>query len=175
MTEPRKRALVVYESIFGNTRKIAEAIAAGLEPGYEVTLVEAAANPSPEGASLIVVGGPIHAFGMTRPSTRENAEREAEKLGLKDVHARPGVREWLEHLQPAASQVDAVAFDTAVKVGWFVIGSAARGEASLLASKGYSMAGRPQHFFVKDMDGPLMPGELERARAWGQGVAELMR
>jgi hypothetical protein len=173
MTEPRKRALVVYESIFGNTRKIAEAIAGGLGDQFEVTVSEAAANPSPEGMSLIVVGGPIHAFGMTRPATRTDALRQAEKLGVKDVHTGPGVREWLEHLSTTAAHVDAAVFDTAVKVGWFVIGSAARGEASLLASKGYSVTGRPQHFFVKDMDGPLMPGELERARAWGQGMAEL--
>ncbi|MBL8924279.1 MAG: hypothetical protein JNJ54_35855 [Myxococcaceae bacterium] len=173
MTEPRRRALVVFETIFGNTRQIAEAIAAGLAAHFEVTLAEASANPSPEGMSLIVVGGPIHAFGMSRPTTRENAEAQAEKLGIKDVHTGAGVREWLERLPPATGQVDAATFDTAVKVGWFVIGSAARGEASLLSARGYTMTGRPQHFFVKDMDGPLMPGELERARAWGQGVAEL--
>lgn len=174
MTPERRRALVVFESVFGNTRQIAEAIAGGLKEHFDVQLAEAAAKPSPAGAALIVVGGPIHALGMSKPATREEAAKQAREFGHLEVSTRPGIREWLSELPPTAQHVDAAVFDTAVKVGWFVIGSAARGEASILEKKGYSIAGRPEHFLVKDVDGPLVPGELERAKAWGEGLGDLL-
>ena len=74
-----KHALVVYESMFGNTQTIAVAVADGLSVRMTVDLVEVGAAPSAVAADvdLLVVGGPTHAFGMTRPNTRQDAAKQA--------------------------------------------------------------------------------------------------
>jgi hypothetical protein len=173
MTSPRKKALVVYETLFGNTRKVAEAIGAGLEHEFDVTVVDVLdAQPAPGEVGLLVVGGPIHAFSMSRSETREDAKRQAAKLGVPIRPHALGIREWLEALEPSAIRVPAAAFDTAVKVGWFTVGSAARAEQSTLEVKGYEVVSRPEHFYVEDLDGPLAVGELERAREWGRVLAD---
>src|ERR671924_1273561 len=89
-----ERALVIFESMFGNTRTIAEAVAEGLSSRFATDLTEVSVAPTriPEDVSLVVVGGPTHAFGLTRPRTREDAARQAD---APVVSARIGVREWL--------------------------------------------------------------------------------
>src|SRR5687767_14509631 len=64
------RALVVYESMFGNTSAVATAIATGLSTRMGVDLVEVAAAPAAldAGVDLVVAGGPTHAFSMSRPN-----------------------------------------------------------------------------------------------------------
>ena len=65
------KALIVFESIFGNTQHIAEAIAEGLRGEIEVEVAEVGkARPGIDGADLIVIGGPTHAWGMSRTMTR---------------------------------------------------------------------------------------------------------
>lgn len=67
------RAVVVYESMYGNTHLIADAIAAGLSARFEVRVVpvsEAGADVL-EGADLVVVGGPTHGHGMSRAVSRK--------------------------------------------------------------------------------------------------------
>jgi flavodoxin len=88
------RALVIYESMFGNTETIAQAIAEGLATRMQVDVVEVGAAPGAidEGHDLLVVGGPTHAFGMTRPSTRQDAQQKA---GHSVISAQSGLREWL--------------------------------------------------------------------------------
>lgn len=173
MTTSRRKALVVYETFFGNTRKVAEAVGDGLKEAFDVSVVDVLdARPTPGDARLLVVGGPIHAFGMSRVATREDAIKQAAKLGVTVAPHPLGIREWLEQLGPAGAERSAAAFDTAVKVGWFTVGSAARAELSALKGKGYDVESRPQHFLVEDVDGPLAAGELERAREWGRSLAE---
>lgn len=172
MTAPRLKSLVVYESIFGNTRMIAEAIGRGLQELYDVEVVEVGkAGSVPEGVDLLVVGGPIHAFGMTRESTREDARKQAAGRGKEVVSRGPGIREWLEGLPMNPGDVTAAAFDTAVKMRWFPVGSAARGEAARLRARRYQVLAAPEHFYVKDVDGPLLDGEVERAEAWARRLA----
>ena len=69
------KALVVYESMWGNTKQVAEANADGLQESMEVELVDvnrAPAEPEPD-VGLIVAGGPTHAFSMSRTNTRADA------------------------------------------------------------------------------------------------------
>jgi Flavodoxin len=75
------RAVVVYESMYGNTHLIADAIGVGLGGAFEVTVVPVSqAGPAVlPGADLIVVGGPTHAHGMSRASTRKAAVQAADK------------------------------------------------------------------------------------------------
>ena len=87
------RALVVVESVFGNTRRIAEAISSGLSAQIDVRLVDVAEAPTElAGVDLVVVGGPTHAFGLSRAGTRQSAAQQAED-GL--VSSGIGLREWL--------------------------------------------------------------------------------
>lgn len=75
-----ERALVIFESMFGNTRTIADAVADGLSSRFETDVIEVSLAPTriPEEVSLVVVGGPTHAFGLTRPRTREDAANQAD-------------------------------------------------------------------------------------------------
>jgi hypothetical protein len=104
------RALVVFESMFGNTQAIAQAVADGLAIRMEVDLLEVGSAPAavPGGVDLLVVGAPTHAFGMSRPATRQSAAQQA-PAGL--VSKGHGLREWLTALSIGAPDVVAVAFD----------------------------------------------------------------
>src|SRR6185369_8361918 len=94
-------AVVAYESMYGNTRRVAEAIAAGLQSTCSVTLVPVSQleRESLDTADLIVIGGPTHVRGMSRRSTRKAAEEAAHKpcstLADEADAQAPGLREWL--------------------------------------------------------------------------------
>lgn len=161
-------ALVVFESMWGNTEKVARAVAAGLAESCRVEVCEVAGapvNPSPE-VTLIVVGGPTHAFSMSRPGSRADAHTRGAPQGADGV----GVREWLEHL-PAGEHSQLLAtFDTKVTKVKFLPG-AARGAAKAAAQHGFRRAAHAESFFVSDMEGPLVDGELQRATQWGRQLA----
>ncbi|MHC1557793.1 flavodoxin family protein [Actinomycetospora sp. C-140] len=162
------RALVVFESMYGNTEAVARAIADGLATRVTVDTVEVGEAPAapPGDCALLVVGGPTHAFGMSRPSTRRDA---ATKTGRAIVSRGPGVREWLAALPDRAGFATA-AFDTRVARPRMP-GSAARAIARRLRRGGIGPADGPRSFFVDGSEGPLVEGELDRARAWGASLA----
>lgn len=162
------RALVVYESMFGNTKAVAEEVAAGLAEHVPVEVVEVGtAGRRLEGDDLLlVVGGPTHAFSMSRPSSRENARKEAAQPLVSEG---PGLREWLERLQHHAG-VTTATFDTKVRRP-HLPGSAARAAQRRLVRRGFPSAAEPETFWVTANRGPLAEGERERARAWGERLA----
>lgn len=153
--------LIVVESSFGNTARIAEAVAAGLRSrGATVRVEDAAGAPAVAGHDLVVVGAPTHNLGLPNAKSREQA---TEKGG----HApTAGVQEWLGAL--ARTDVRAAAFDTAV-AGRFS-GSAAKRIDKLLRTKGAKVAAR-ESFVVAGDPPALADGELARAEAWGAGLA----
>ncbi|WP_214321714.1 flavodoxin family protein [Nonomuraea sediminis] len=163
------RALVIYESMFGNTRRVAEAVAEGLSSHLQAEAVEVGQAPAAvDGdAGLLVVGGPTHAFSMTRPSTRASAAQQATQ---PLVSPGIGIREWLESAY--VGPVQAVAFDTRVR---HMPGSAARAAAKQLHRLGAAIAGPTQSFYVTGTTGPLIDGELERARSWGEQLGATFR
>jgi hypothetical protein len=162
------RAMVVFESTFGNTEEIAHAVADGLRSRMDVDVVEVGAAPTapPDDLDLLVVGGPTHAFGPTRPMTREDAARQA---GHALVSRGAGLREWLEDLRPRDG-LPVVAFDTKVDRP-HLPGSAAHGAERRLRRLGARTIVRPESFWVSGTVGPLLEGETERARRWGTWVA----
>src|SRR6188472_2874693 len=85
-------ALVVVESMWGNTRAVAEAVARGLGEEVEVVEVQDAPTPLPDNVDLLVVGGPTHAFAMSRSTTRHDAVERGAR-GADEAH---GIREWLD-------------------------------------------------------------------------------
>lgn len=88
-------AVVVFESMFGNTEWGARAIADGLRADYEVEVSEVNHAPRslPHGSALLVVGGPTHAFGMSRASTRAEARTY---IDHEVISRYGGMREWLD-------------------------------------------------------------------------------
>lgn len=159
------RAVVVVESSFGNTRSVADAVARGLGDA-EVVDVRSADTRIGAGVDLLVVGGPTHAFGMSRPGTRADAVRQ----GASGSAEAPGIREWLSRLE-AAPGVPVATFDTRVTKVRHLPGSAARAAAKVLRRRGFTQAAATESFYVDDTQGPLVGGELERAEAWGATLA----
>ena len=168
-------AIVVYESIYGNTRAVAEAIAQGL--GCTVLEVQkAAGTDAAVQADLLVVGGPTHMHGLATARSRQMAVAAAHEDGDTAVEPlateEPGLRQWLRDL-PQRSGARAVAFDTRLDKSPWMTGVAARGIARRMRSRGYEVLGC-ESFLVRDSEGPLEEGELERARTWGSHLAELL-
>jgi flavorubredoxin len=167
------RALVVYESVFGDTEAIARAIAEGLAPYLQVDVVPARDAPRTVGdVTLLVVGGPTHAFGMPRPATREGAVKEH---GAQVDVTAPGLHEWLEGAQ-LPQDLRAAAFDTRMdhpKLAT-LLNHAAKTEEKLLKGSGASLVAPAEHFLVTDVEGPLAEGEEDRARRWGEALAGLV-
>ncbi len=159
------KALVVYESLFGNTEQVAQAIAAGMSQHGDVELLEVAEAREvvTDALDLIVLGGPTHAFSMSKPSTREEAVGRGASHGSKTY----GMREWIEHLHKGPHTELVATFDTRVRKVRRLPGSAAKGAAKILRGLGYSSAAHAESFYVEDVSGPLLEGELDRARAWG--------
>ena len=164
-----ERALVIFESMFGNTRTIAEAVAEGLSSRFVTDLAEVSTAPPriAEGCSLVVLGGPTHAFGLTRARTRQDAATQADG---PLVSPAGGLREWLEAAERPGSGVGAATFDTRIDKPR-VPGSAARAAEKRLRRLGFRVVAAAESFYVTGTKGPLVPGEVERARLWAEQVA----
>lgn len=169
------QTLIVYESIYGNTHAVAEAIADGLRPQGEVRVVPAgdATADLVAWADLVVVGGPTHAHGMTRANTRkgarETAARPGSPLTLDAAAGGPGIRDWLGTLSPARGK-RAAAFDTRVAGPVLFTGRASSGIANELRHQGFTLVTEHESFLV-DRETRLVAGETERATAWAAGLA----
>ena len=163
------KAIVVYESMWGNTEQVARAVAAGLSESLAVEVTDVASAPAEPGSefSLIVVGGPTHAFSMSRPATRADAHARGAEHG-EDV---AGVREWLDQLPPAHRAQAVATFDTKVTKMRRLPGSAAKSAAKAASRHGYERPRFVESFYVQDMEGPLLDGELDRATEWGRHLA----
>lgn len=169
--EQNVTALVVYESFFGNTESIARAIAGGLRlEGLSAEAVDVADDPAIDTSAydLLVVGGPTHAFALSRPSTRDDAKAR----GGDGRYAALGLREWLVKLPRVEGTHLAAAFDTRVSKVRHLPMSAGRSAARLLRDHGFTLADRPAGFVVLDVEGPLEQPEMERAIAWARSLAQ---
>ena len=168
------KALVVYESMYGNTHQLAEAIAEGLRTGgpTEVVPVDQADASHLDGVDLVVVGGPTHAHSMSRESTRKAAVTAAQApdstLDLDPDAEGPGVRDWLSTVDGLPSS--AAAFDTRFDGPAAFTGRASKAIARKLGHLGCTLVVPPQSFLVTK-ETRLEPDELEHARSWGAEVA----
>ena len=172
------RALVVYESMYGNTHAVATEIAAGLGATHEVTLVPVtrATREMATTADLIVAGGPTHMHGMSTVASRRTAAETARKPGsglTMDPDADgPGLRGWLEAGCPRR-RARRVLRHPAQRDSRLT-GRASRGIARRLTERGCRLLLPPESFLVSKKN-TLLPGEAARARAWGARVGETAR
>lgn len=164
------KALVVYESLWGNTAAVAAAIAEGLGPEARALSTADAVGPALADADLIVAGSPVLAFKIPSEKIRESLRVTPPGAPAPADLSRPSMSAWLGALP--AGHGRAAAFDTQVR-GPF--GSAAPAMDEALEHAGYQSIAKPVGFIVKGKYGPLRAGELERARAWGEQLGREVR
>ncbi|MBN1659361.1 MAG: flavodoxin family protein [Anaerolineae bacterium] len=143
------KTLVVYDSVYGNTEIIAQAIGSALPGEVQVVRVGQVSAADCMAVDLLVVGSPTHGALPT-----EAAQALIEKIG-----------------PPAREGTCAATFDTRLTWGFLERwgGFAAEKMAAKLEEKGWTMAGTPGGFFVKGLKkGPLKRGEADRAAAWAR-------
>lgn len=143
------RTLVVYDSIFGNTARIAEAIGGALAGNIKVMPVGEAVISEFEALDLLIIGSPTHGGKAT-----------------------PAILELIGNLPSSVLvSLKVAAFDTRLTAKWVTIfGYAASQLAGKLKTAGARLLGPPEAFFVKGKEGPLKEGELERAAAWARNL-----
>jgi hypothetical protein len=168
------RAVVVYESMYGNTHAVAERIGAGLEATFDVLVcpVEGATPETLANTDLLVVGGPTHMHGMTLSSTRKSAVEAAAKdadLEVDPDAEGPGLRDWFDGL-PKELSVSAAAFDTRMDGPPMFTGRASKGIARRLRHHGLELIAGPESFIV-DKHNHLLDGEADRAQEWASKLA----
>lgn len=145
-------AFVVYDSLYGNTERIAQAIAGALAERATVQLVAVAQAPALLSANidLLVLGSPTQSRGPT-----------------------PAMRAFLANLPSRVlKDLSAASFDTRLSKSEWLTGSAARGIAETLRKMGGSLLLPPESFLVTGKEGPLVVGETERAASWARTVLD---
>ena len=176
------RTTIVYESMFGATRGIAESIARGVrEAGgaqIDVVLRSVADVEAADitGADVLVVGGPTHAHSLSRPASRTEAEQWAEGkkqgLTLEPGALQLGVRELIDELPSTSAAF--VAFGTRADGPALFMGSAAKAIEKRLTRHGLRALLPPQAFLV-DATSHLVDGERTRAEQLGRTLVEAAR
>lgn len=159
------KAVVVYESLWGNTAAVARAIAEGIGGDTRALHTDEATGEAIAGADLIVAGAPLLGFQLPTDQMRDGIRNQPGSTAPDLSHA--SMRSWLDGL--AAGTGRAAAFETRI---WWSPGSAAKTILEKLGERGYSPAAAPQRYLVTGRYGPLKAGELEKARAWGAELAD---
>jgi hypothetical protein len=163
------RAIVVYESHWGNTAAIARAIADGFGPGARALTTDQASDAAVADADLIVAGAPVIAFGLASDKTRDSLVADSAKAPSPPDLSHPSMRSWLEHLP--AGHGRSAAFET--RIWWSPRGATGTIDRGLEGA-GYRPVAKGRRFIVSGTYGPLRDGELERAREWGAELARAM-
>ncbi len=148
------KALIVYDSVYGNTEKIAKAIGGALTGDVKVLRVDEVNVSELKAIDLFIVGSPTQG-GRPTPAIRDFLSRVPESF-LKDTSV--------------------AAFDTRISMKLVgIFGYAARRIASNLKGKGATLVASPEGFFVKGANGPLREGELERAASWAREIVKRLQ
>lgn len=163
------KAVVVYESLWGNTAAIARAIAEGIGPGTQAVTTDAAPVEAIADADLIVAGAPVLAFSLPTDAMRDSVASSEVGAPRPPDLAHPSLRSWLDSL-PAGSGRCA-AFETRI---WWSPRGATGDIEKRMERAGYRTVAKAQKFVVKDKYGPLREGEAERAREWGRELARTL-
>jgi flavodoxin len=162
------RAIVVYESVWGNTAAVAAAIATGFGPDASVYPTDGVPQDRLALADLIIAGSPVFAFSLPTESMREHI-LASETDGPPPDLSHPSLRSWLDELP--AGHGWCAAFET--RIWWSPRGATGTIEKRL-GRQGYARLMKAQKFIVQDKHGPLRDGELDRARAWGEELREAL-
>ena len=153
------KALIVYDSMYGNTEKIAKSIGGAITCDVKVLRI-GEVNPSElESIDFLIVGSPTQGFRPTKPVQTF-------------IESIPG--DTLKRINVAAFDTRILASDAGkgLRLIMRMGGYAAPRIAKALEKKGGNLAVPPEGFSVKDKAGPLKEGELERAASWAKVIVE---
>jgi len=154
------KALVVYDSVFGNTEKVACAIRDSLGSDVEALHVGDVKHEQLTGLDYLVVGSPTRAFNPTKAITTFLKKIPGDSL--------KGVKVAAFDTRLATEDVNSSVLNVLVKF----FGYAAKPIGDRLQKKGGNLAVPPEGFYVEGTEGPLKDGELERAAAWTKQINE---
>ena len=145
------KALIVYDSAYGNTEQIARAIGGAISGDVKVIRAGDASPSDLEAIDLLIIGVPT-----------------------QGGRATPPIRDFLKKItKPALKGINVAAFDTRITTKWVgIFGYAAGRIARSLQKMGGNLVVNPEGFFVKGTEGPLKEGELERAAIWVKGLVK---
>ena len=145
------KALIVYDSVYGNTEKIAEAIGGAITGEVKVIRVSYLNYEELKTIDVLIVGSPTQGGGPT-----------------------PAIQDFLNKVQENVLKgINVSAFDTRFSTRLVrIFGYAAGNIAGNLKGKGGTLVASPEGFFVKGKEGPLKVGELERAASWAKEIAK---
>jgi hypothetical protein len=160
-------AVVVYESLWGNTAAVAHAIAEGIGEGARAVTPDEVSPAMIADADLLVAGAPVFGFSLPTERMRESIERDEADAPVPPDLSHPPLREWLDSLPPGHART--AAFETRI---WWSPRGATGDIEHRFAQAGYQPIGKAHKFVVQGKYGPLREGELERARAWGASLRE---
>jgi hypothetical protein len=163
------KAVVVYESLWGNTAAIARAIAEGSVPEVRALSTAEATGAAIADADLIVAGAPVLAFSLSSEKIRESIRANPAKAPAPPDLSHPSMRSWLDALLEGHGR--SAAFETRI---WWSPGGATSAIVRGLERAGYRTVAKRQRFIVTGTYGPLRDGEPERARLWGAELAKAM-
>ena len=164
------KAVVVYESLWGNTAAIARAIAEGIGPDAAALSTTQATAEAIANANLIVAGAPLLGFRLPTDTMRKTIARDPKHAKTPPNLSAPSLRSWLAALPKGNGR--SAAFETRIK--WSP-GSATGAIRKALQRAGYRRIVADGRFLVKGTYGPLADGELERAKAWGVELVRLWK
>jgi hypothetical protein len=164
------KAVVVYESLWGNTAAIARAIAEGIGPEARALSTSQASGEAIASADLIVAGAPLIGFRLPTDSARKSIGQDRKHAQRPPDLSQPSLRSWFAALPKGNGR--GAAFETRMR--WSP-GSATGAISKGLQGVGYRRIAKDQRFIVKGTYGPLRDGELERAKAWGVELAGLCK
>jgi flavorubredoxin len=159
------KAIVVYESHWGNTAAIARAIAEGIGSEAVALNTSDAVGAALAEVDLIVAGAPVLGFSLPTEDMVKNLSKESVAPDL----SHPSMRSWLTALPEGKGR--AAAFETRI---WWSPGGSTKAILRQLEKVGYPALVEAERFLVKDRYGPLKEGELERAKQWGEKLAQAM-
>jgi hypothetical protein len=164
------KAIVVYDSLWGNTAAIARGIAEGI--GSEACAVSTAeaSGAALLNAEVLVAGAPVHTFKLPTEAVRERIRANGNSYPAPPEVSHPSMRSWLALLPEGG--LPAAVFETAV---WWSPGGATAEIMHALMKAGYRPVVKPRRFVVTGRYGPLRDGEIDRARYWGALVALSVR
>ncbi len=161
------KAIVVFESHWGNTAAVARAIAEGIGPEAQALSTDEATGAALAGVDLIVAGAPLLGFNLPTETMLKGIAANADKDPTPPDLSHPSMRSWLETVPQGNGR--AASFETRI---WWSPGSAAKAILKQLEALGYHAVGKGERFIVEGKYGPLRAGELARATAWGVELAQ---
>jgi flavodoxin len=146
------KTLVVYDSMYGFTEKIAKAIGSGITGEVKVVRVNEVSPAEAANWDRVLAGSPTQGGRMLKT-----------------------MQEWLDTLPEAAIKgKKAAAFDTRIPAKWVKLFGYAAGKISdSLKKKGANLISEPEGFLVQKTKGPFVEGEEERAKKWGATISSL--